>query len=54
MSSVGTKKWDGTPIYIGYENRIGNKDFEVDHEITKTEMPTITGSAEESDRKSVV
>ena len=44
ICSIGTKRWDGTPIYIGYENRIGNKDFEVDHEISRAEMPTITGA----------
>lgn len=42
--SIGTKQWDGTPIYVGYEGRMGNKDFEVDHEITRAEMPTITGT----------
>jgi DNA repair and recombination protein RAD54B len=47
--SIGTKRWDGTPIYIGYENHIGNKQFEVDNEIPRAEMPTITGSAEEHD-----
>ncbi|EKM54084.1 uncharacterized protein PHACADRAFT_29344 [Phanerochaete carnosa HHB-10118-sp] len=41
---VGTKQWDGTPIYVGYEGRMGNKDFEVDHEITRADMPTITGA----------
>ena len=49
MHSIGTKRWDGTPIYIGYENRIGNRQFEVDHEISKAEMPSITGSSIESD-----
>ncbi|GJE96776.1 DEAD/DEAH box helicase [Phanerochaete sordida] len=40
---IGTRQWDGTPIYIGYEGRMGNKDFEVDHEISRSEMPSITG-----------
>lgn len=46
---IGTKRWDGTPIYVGYAGRMGNKEFEVDNEISKSEMPTITGSADDYD-----
>lgn len=47
--SIGTKRWDGTPVSVGYVNRMGNKEFEVDHEISRDAMPTITGASDEQD-----
>ncbi|KAI0081996.1 hypothetical protein K474DRAFT_1612582 [Panus rudis PR-1116 ss-1] len=45
----GSKKWDGTPLESGYSGRIGKREFELDSEISQSELPTITGSAIEHD-----
>ncbi|KAI0335474.1 hypothetical protein GY45DRAFT_1316794 [Cubamyces sp. BRFM 1775] len=44
---LGTKKWDGLPLYTSYRTFIGNREIELDNEISRAELPTIVGKAAE-------
>ncbi|KAI0700892.1 P-loop containing nucleoside triphosphate hydrolase protein [Cytidiella melzeri] len=44
---MGKKRWDGAPIDVGYTVMIGNKEVEVDSQISRTDMPAVTGSSAE-------
>ena len=44
---IGTKRWDGVRISIGCTALIGNKEIEVDSQISSTDMPHITGTSTE-------
>ena len=44
-SSLGTKKWDGLPLYSGYCTFIGGREVELDCQISESELPTIVGSS---------
>ncbi|KAH9853466.1 SNF2 family N-terminal domain-containing protein [Lenzites betulinus] len=44
---LGTKKWDGLPLYASYRSFIGNRDVELDSEIARSELPTIVGTSAE-------
>ena len=46
-TSLGTKKWDGLPLYTSYRTFIGNREIELDNEISRAELPTIVGKAAE-------
>lgn len=47
-SSLGTKKWDGLPLYSGYSAFIGGREVELDSQISESELPTIVGSSIEA------
>ena len=47
-SSLGTKKWDGLPLYSGYATFIGGREVELDSQISELEMPAIVGSSIEA------
>ena len=42
---MGTKKWDGLPLYGSYRTFIGNREIELDSEIPRSELPAIVGSS---------
>lgn len=42
---MGTRKWDGLPLYSGYATHIGGKEVETDSPITRAEMPAISGKS---------
>ncbi|OBZ66115.1 DNA repair and recombination protein RAD54B [Grifola frondosa] len=44
---VGTKKWDGLPLYSGYKIFISGREVELDSQISESEVPTITGTSAE-------
>ncbi|OSX66624.1 hypothetical protein POSPLADRAFT_1044000 [Postia placenta MAD-698-R-SB12] len=44
---LGTKKWDGLPLYSGYSTFIGSKEVELDNRVSETELPIISGSSNE-------
>ncbi|KAI0677546.1 SNF2 family N-terminal domain-containing protein [Trametes maxima] len=44
---LGTKKWDGLPLYGGYRTFIGNREVELDGEISRANLPTIVGTSTE-------
>ncbi|KZT68291.1 hypothetical protein DAEQUDRAFT_692777 [Daedalea quercina L-15889] len=44
---LGTKKWDGLPLYSGYSTFIGGREVELDSQISEAELPTIIGSSME-------
>ncbi|KAI0638193.1 P-loop containing nucleoside triphosphate hydrolase protein [Trametes polyzona] len=44
---LGTKKWDGLPIYSSYRSFIGNREVELDSEIARSELPPIVGTSTE-------
>ncbi|KAI0832427.1 P-loop containing nucleoside triphosphate hydrolase protein [Trametes gibbosa] len=44
---LGTKKWDGLPLYTSYRSFIGNREVELDNEITRSEVPNIVGTSTE-------
>lgn len=46
---MGTKPWDGVPLYSGYPLRLGGKEAEIDSQIPSSQMPTITGDSQEAD-----
>ncbi|KAH9924448.1 P-loop containing nucleoside triphosphate hydrolase protein [Fomitopsis serialis] len=45
---IGTKKWDGLPLYSGYSTFIGGKEVELDGQISESDLPTIVGSSIEA------
>lgn len=45
--SLGTKKWDGLPLYSGYSTFIGSKEVELDNRVSEAELPIIAGSSNE-------
>ncbi len=47
VPSMGTKRWDGTPLYVGYKATITGKEIEVDGSIKQSQMPTIAGKSTE-------
>ncbi|KAI9001004.1 SNF2 family N-terminal domain-containing protein [Trametes punicea] len=44
---LGTKKWDGIPLYSSYRTFIGNREVELDSEVSRAELPRIVGEATE-------
>lgn len=44
---MGKKRWDGTQVDSGYSTLIGNKEIEVDSQISKSEMPVLNGTSAE-------
>ncbi|KAI1786543.1 P-loop containing nucleoside triphosphate hydrolase protein [Ganoderma leucocontextum] len=42
---MGTKKWDGLPLYDSYRTFIGNREVELDSEISRSELPAIVGTS---------
>ncbi len=44
---LGSKKWDGLPLYSGYHCFIGSREVELDSEISRSRLPTIVGSSKE-------
>ena len=44
---LGTRKWDGLPLYSSYRAFIGNREVELDSEITRSELPAIVGTSKE-------
>ncbi len=44
---MGTKKWDGLPLYSSYRTLIGNREVELDSEISRSELPTVVGPSAE-------
>ncbi|EIW61952.1 uncharacterized protein TRAVEDRAFT_57102 [Trametes versicolor FP-101664 SS1] len=44
---LGSKKWDGLPLYSGYNCFIGSREVELDSEISRSRLPTIVGSSKE-------
>ncbi|KAI0723311.1 SNF2 family N-terminal domain-containing protein [Earliella scabrosa] len=44
---MGTKKWDGLPLYASYRTFIGSREVELDNEISRSELPSIVGSSAE-------
>ncbi|KAI0344614.1 hypothetical protein BDW22DRAFT_1482814 [Trametopsis cervina] len=44
---LGKKRWDGTKIDAGYTITINNKEIEVDSQISRADMPSVTGSSME-------
>ena len=45
LNRMGTKKWDGLPLYGGYRTFIGNREVELDSEISRSELPAIVGTS---------
>lgn len=45
--SIGTKRWDGVNVSIGYTAHIGSKEIEVDNQISSREMPAVSGTSAE-------
>lgn len=43
----GSTKWDGKPLCNGYFGRIGNREFEIDREVSYGDLPAIKGSSAE-------
>ena len=41
---MGTRKWDGLPLYSSYRAFIGNREVELDSEIARSELPAIVGN----------
>ncbi|KZT04627.1 uncharacterized protein LAESUDRAFT_727800 [Laetiporus sulphureus 93-53] len=44
---IGTKKWDGLPLYSGYSTFIGGREVELDRKAAESELPAIVGSSVE-------
>ncbi|RDX55621.1 hypothetical protein OH76DRAFT_1397013 [Lentinus brumalis] len=44
---MGTKKWDGLPLYSSYKTFIGQREVELDSEISRAELPAIVGKSAE-------
>ncbi|KAI0771634.1 SNF2 family N-terminal domain-containing protein [Trametes elegans] len=44
---LGSKKWDGLPLYNGYRAFVGNREVELDSEISRSELPVVVGSSTE-------
>ncbi|KAI0375644.1 hypothetical protein BV20DRAFT_959644 [Pilatotrama ljubarskyi] len=44
---LGTKKWDGLPLYSSYRTFIGNREVELDSEVSRAELPLIVGTSAE-------
>ena len=44
---IGRIKWNGLPLYTSYRTFIGGKDVELTDEITKSQLPRITGTSDE-------
>ncbi|CDO75591.1 hypothetical protein BN946_scf184858.g31 [Trametes cinnabarina] len=44
---LGTKKWDGLPLYSSYRTFVGNREVELDCEIARSELPPVVGKATE-------
>ena len=42
---MGTRKWDGLPLYSSYRAFIGNREVELDGEIARSELPAVVGSS---------
>lgn len=47
-SSLGTKKWDGLPLYSGYSAFIGGREVELDSQVSESDLPVIVGSSIEA------
>lgn len=44
---MGTKKWDGLPLYSSYRTFIGQREVELDSVISRSELPSVVGSSAE-------
>lgn len=44
---MGTKKWDGLSLYSSYKTFIGQREVELDSEISRAELPAIVGKSAE-------
>ncbi|KAI0750810.1 P-loop containing nucleoside triphosphate hydrolase protein [Daedaleopsis nitida] len=44
---LGTKKWDGLPLYSSYRTFVGNREVELDNEVSRSDIPSIVGSSAE-------
>ena len=44
---LGTRKWDGLPLYSSYRAFVGNREVELDSEISPSQLPTIVGTSKE-------
>ncbi|PIL37156.1 hypothetical protein GSI_00848 [Ganoderma sinense ZZ0214-1] len=42
---MGSKKWDGLPLYGSYRTFIGNREVELDSEISRSELPAVAGTS---------
>lgn len=42
---MGSRKWDGLPLYAGYTALINGKEIEVDSQISQKHMPAIAGKS---------
>lgn len=47
-SSLGTKKWEGLPLYSGYSTYIGGREVELDSQVSESDLPAIVGSSIEA------
>ncbi|PCH43504.1 hypothetical protein WOLCODRAFT_164492 [Wolfiporia cocos MD-104 SS10] len=46
---LGSKKWDGVPLFTGYKSFVGGKEIELDSEVSRAQLPTIVGTSDEPD-----
>ncbi|KAH9943433.1 P-loop containing nucleoside triphosphate hydrolase protein [Epithele typhae] len=44
---LGSRKWDGLPLYSSYRAFIGNREVELDSEIPRSQLPAVVGSSKE-------
>lgn len=47
ICSIGTKRWDGVKLAIGWTTHIGNKEIELDSQIASNDMPAVAGTSVE-------
>ncbi|EPT02698.1 hypothetical protein FOMPIDRAFT_1160247 [Fomitopsis schrenkii] len=45
---LGTKKWEGLPLYSGYSTYIGGREVELDSQVSESDLPAIVGSSIEA------
>ncbi|CAL1708125.1 unnamed protein product [Somion occarium] len=45
----GSTKWDGTPLLSGFSGRVGQRQFELDCQISQADMPAVTDSSMEEE-----
>ncbi|RPD67158.1 hypothetical protein L226DRAFT_549783 [Lentinus tigrinus ALCF2SS1-7] len=44
---MGTKKWDGLPLYSSYRTFVGQREVELDSVISRSELPAVVGTSTE-------